>query len=226
MKKIIVTTLFFIFSLFFVNMYEPAQAVDIIPLSSKSIKYYGIGVLNMPQSYKVYKNPYFDAEIVRHVNYEGFKKSAIVNTVDMRKVSYVAHVPENNVALLTVEFNPENDWYCVYIDQKTGETGWVHNPNKQDFFTYRQLFYFYGKKYGLRIFNDLSEDEKVLRAKAEIDSQVLYEFTYPKFISFTIIYGNWLLANVNDVSSKSVVGWYNWRNEDGTLNMFPNFREP
>ena len=22
------------------------------------------------------------------------------------------------------------------------------------------------------------------------------------------------------------IGWYNWRNEDGTLNMFPNFKEP
>ncbi len=220
MKKIVLLIIFFIFTLFML----PAKA-DIIPLSSKSIKYYGIGVLNMPRSYTVYKYPYKDSDILREVNYDGMKKSAIVNTIDMRKVSYVAYVPSNNVALLTVDLNPGNDWYCVFLDQLTGETGWVYNENKHDFYTYRQMFYKWGKKYGIRMFNDLSQEEKVLYSKEDLNSKVLEELQYPKFITFTVIRGNWLLATVSDLASQPKVGWFNWRNEDGTLNMFPNFKD-
>lgn len=220
MRNFIVLIIIFIFQLFAL----PVRA-DIVPLSSKSIKYYGIGVLNMPRSYTVYKYPYADAKVLREVNYDGIKKSAIVNTIDMRKVSYVAYVPSNDVALLTVELNPGNDWYCVYLDQITGETGWVYNENKDDFYTYRQMFYKWGKPYGIRIFNDLSPEEKVLYSKEDTSSKVLEELNYPKFITFTVIRGNWLLATVNDLTKQPKVGWFNWRNEDGTLNMFPNFRD-
>lgn len=220
MKKLILLLIFFIFTLFSAPVFA-----DIIPLSSKSIKYYGIGVLNMPQSYTVYQYPYKDSKILREVNYEGIKKSAIVNTIDMRKVSYVAYVPSNDVALLTVDLNPGNDWYCVFLDQITGETGWVYNEDKNAFLTYRQMFYKWGKKYGIRLFNDLTPEEKVLYAKEDTSSRVIEQLQYPKFVTFTVIRGNWLLATVNDLTKQPKVGWFNWRNEDGTLNMFPNFKE-
>ncbi|MCD7779710.1 MAG: hypothetical protein LUH05_03440 [Candidatus Gastranaerophilales bacterium] len=220
MRKLILLLIFCIFSLFVL----PAKA-DIIPLSSKNIKYYGIGVLNMPKSYTVYQYPYNDSKVLREVNYESIKKSAIVNSIDMRKISYVAYVPSNNVALLTVDLNPENNWYCVFLNQETGETGWVYNDDKDAFLTYRGLFYKYGKKYGIRMFNDLPKDDKVLYAKESKNSQVLEQLTYPKYISFTVIHGNWLLASVNDMTKQAKVGWFNWRNDDGTLNMFPNFKD-
>ncbi len=220
MKKFIITILFFILTMLF----APVRA-DIIPFGSHSIKYYGIGVINMPQNYTVYQYPRTDSKIIREVNYENIKKSAIVNSVDMRKVSYVAYVPSNNVALLTVDLNPGNDWYCVFLNQETGETGWIYNADKNAFSTYRQLFYKYGKKYGIRFFNDLSEDEKVLYSKEDKSSQVIENLSYPKYVSFTVIRGNWMLVSVNDRTKTAKVGWFNWRNEDGTLNMFPNFKE-
>ncbi len=221
MKKFIVCIIFFIFSCLVVL---PARA-DIIPLSSQNIKHYGIGVLNMPQSYKVYQYPYWDSKILREVNYDNLKKSAIVNSVDMRKVSYVAYVPSENVALLTVDLNPGNDWYCVFLNQETGETGWVYNDSPNAFYTYRKLFYTFGKKYGIRMFSDLTNDEKVLYAKEDTDSQIIEKLTYPKFITFTVIRGNWMLVSVNDMTKQAKVGWFNWRNDDGTLNMFPNFKD-
>ncbi len=220
MKKFLILIIFFILSIFIL----PAKA-DIIPLSSKNIKHYGVGVLNMPQSYKVYQYPYFESKILREVNYDSLKKSAIINSIDMRKVSYVAYVPSNNVALLTVDLNPGNDWYCVFLNQETGETGWVYNNTPNAFSTYRTLFYNYGKKYGLKLFSDLTNDEKVLYAKEDLNSQVIEKLTYPKYITFTVIRGNWILISVNDMTKQAKVGWFNWRNEDGTLNMFPNFKE-
>jgi hypothetical protein len=219
MKKFVVLLVFLILMIFSI----PAKA-DVVPLSSKSIKHYGIGVLNLPKSYTVYQYPYKESKVIREVNYDNIKKSAIVSTLDMRKISYVAHVPSNNIALLTVDLNPENNWYCVFLDQETGETGWVYDEDN-NFYTYRQLFYKYGKQYGIRMFNDLTNDKKVLYSKNSTNSQVLEQLTYPKYISFTMIYGNWLLATVNDMSKQAKVGWFNWRNDDGTLNMFPNFKE-
>lgn len=220
MKKFIITAILFIITSFII----PAMA-DILPLSTKSIKHYGVGVLNMPKSYTVYQYPYTDAKIIREVNYDNIKRSAIVNTVDIRKVSYVAYVPSNNVALLSVDLNPGNDWYSVFLNQETGETGWVYNPDKRAFMTYRNLFYRYGKKYGLRFFNDLTPEEKVLYAKEDLSSRVLEQINYPKFVSFTVIRGNWMLASINDNAKQTKIGWFKWRNDDGTLNMFPNLSE-
>ena len=220
MRKIILLTAFFIFTVFVL----PVRA-DILALSSKSIKYYGVGVINMPKSFSVYESPRGDANIIRTVNYEKIKKSAIVNSIDMRKVSYVTYVPSENIALLTVEMNTGNGWYNVYLNQQTGETGWIYNDNEKDFYTYKSLFYHFGKKYGVRMFSDLNKDKKVLYSKQSEDSQVLDRLKYPKYIAFTVLMGNWMLVTVNDMSSYAKVGWFHWRNEDGTLNMFPNFKE-
>ncbi len=216
---------FILFLIFIIiSAFAPVFA-DIIPLSTKSIKYYGIGVLNVPKSYTVYQYPYKESKILREVNYDNIKKTAIVNTIDMRKISYVAYVPENNVALLTVVLAPGYDWYCVVLNQETGETGWIYSEDKSSFMTYRNLFYKYGKKYGVRIFNDLPPTEKVLYSKDSKESKILEELKYPKFITFTVIYGNWILVSVNDMTKQAKIGWFNWRNDDGTLNMFPNLKE-
>lgn len=220
MKKFILSIIFLLLSSFILPVFA-----DIIPMSTKSIKYYGIGVLNVPQNYTVYQYPYKESKIIREVNYDNIKRSAIVNTVDLRKISYVAYVPSNNVALLAVDLNPENDWYCVFLNQETGETGWVYNPDKKAFMTYKGLFYRYGKKYGIRFFNDLTEDEKVLYSREDITSKILDKINYPRFVTFTVIRGNWLLATVNDRTKQPKVGWFNWRNDNGTLNMFPNLSE-
>ena len=87
------------------------------------------------------------------------------------------------------------------------------------------MFYKWGKAYGIRVFNDLTSEEKVLYSKEDKTSKKVDEFSYPKFVTFTVIRGNWLLATVQDITGEPKVGWFNWRNEDGTLNMFPNFNE-
>ena len=220
MKKLILPIILFLFLTFV----APVKA-DIIPMSTKSIKHYGIGVLNLPSNYTVYKYPYFDSHVLREVNYDNIRKSAIVRTLDMRKISYIAYVPSNNVALLAVDLNPGNDWYGVFIDQKNGEIGWVYTEDKSAFMTYKELFYKYGKQYGIRFFNDLPKDDKVLYAKEDKSSRILDEINYPEHVNFTVIRGNWLLAVVKDLTKQAKVGWFNWRNEDGTLNMFPNFSE-
>ena len=135
------------------------------------------------------------------------------------------NAPEKDVALLTVDINPGNNWYCVFLNQETGETGWVYNDDPDAFCTYKGLLYKYGKKFGLKLFSDLPKDKKVLYSSISTKSRVLEELTYPKHITFTYVRGNWVLVTVNDMSKQAKVGWFNWRNEDGTLNLFPKFKD-
>lgn len=217
MKKIFLTLLIIIAG-------SLAAFADILPLSSSSIKNYGVGVINMPKTFKIYQYPYLDAKVVREVTYDGLKRSAIVNSVDMRNVSYIAFVPSSGVALLSVDDISENGWYRVFINQKTGETGWVKEDDETAFMTYKDLFYKYGKKYGIRMFSDLNENEKSLRSGENDDAQILAKLTYPKSVSFTVIHGNKMLVSVLEMNDHEKIGWFTWRNDDGTLNAFPEFR--
>ncbi len=220
MKRFILSLIFLIF-LFFTM---PVNA-DTVPYGRKSIKYYGIGVINMPKEYNIYSAPSFNSAIIKKVIHTDSRKSAIVRSTNMQKHSYIAYVPSNNVALLPVDMNNEDNWYSVYLDQKEGQMGWVYNENPSDFYTYKDLFYKYGKPYGLRFFNDLTKDEKVLYSAENINSKTIDTFTFPEYVNFTVIRGNWILVSINDHTGQAKVGWFNWRNEDGTLNMFPNFKE-
>ena len=220
MRRFIFILIFFVF-IFFT---APVMA-DTVPYGRNSIKYYGIGVINMPNDFNIYASPSFNSQIIKKVVNPKMKKSAIVRSTNMQKISYIAYVPSNNVALLPVDMNADDNWYSVYLNQKDGQMGWVYNDNPSDFYTYKDLFYKYGKPYGLRFFNDLTKDEKVLYSAEDINSKTVDTFTFPQYVKFTVIRGNWILVSVNDHTGQAKVGWFNWRNEDGTLNMFPNFKD-
>lgn len=219
MKKIILLLVFFIFLTL-----SPVNA-DIVPSNSKSIKHFGIGVINVENSYNVYANPSLDSLVIRKVDNANIKKTAIVKSPYTKPISYITYVPTEKIALLAVESDNGDNWYNIFLNQQTGETGWIYNENPNNFMTYKNLFYKYGKQYGLRIFPDVPEDGKKIYAKESKTSQILNELTNPKFVNFTVIRGNWMLVSVNDCSEQAKVGWFNWRNEDGSLNMFPYFKE-
>ena len=72
---------------------------------------------------------------------------------------------------------------------------------------------------------EIMDEKEALYSKEDLASKVLDEIKYPKYISFTVIRGNWLLATVKDYTGQPKVGWFNWRRDDGVLNMFPNFKD-
>jgi len=220
MKKIFFTSVFSLLMFFAL----PVRA-DFYLFSAKQLNYYGEGVLNMPDKYTIYSKPDKNSEIIREINYEAAKKSAVVRSTKVKEIFYITHIPSADIALLAVDMNEENGWYKVFIDQKTGETGWVYVDSADAFYTYKKLFYKFGKKYGVRMFNDLSEDKKVLYAKQSETSKKLDQLVYPKFMTFIVISGNWMLVKAKDGSKHAKTGWFKWREDDGTLNMFPNFKE-
>lgn len=198
---------------------------DYSVISSKSVKHYGLGVLNMKEDFCVYESPDKNSEIIYRADGSAKKRTAILKSTREQKVSYLAYFPSSNAVFLPVDTDEGNGWYKVYLDQKTGRTGWVFDEDEDAFFTYKRLFYTYGKKYGIKMFADLPENKKVLFSKPEDDSKQLEQLSYPKYVNFNVIAGNWMLVSVVDMSKHAKIGWFNWRNDDGTLNAFPNFKE-
>ena len=216
---------FVLFSAFILMFFLSSARAEIQTIRNGHINYYGEGVINMPKSFKIYSEPDKNSDAVYSIDFEASKKSAIVKKPSTKGVSFAAFVPETHTALLTVDENRENGWYKVFINQKTGQSGWVYNDNPDDFYTYKRLMYKYGRKYGIRMFNNLPEDKKILYSKQSEQSQKLEELKKPSYMNFTVITGNWMLVTAREETKHAKVGWYNWRNDDGTLNVFPNFKE-
>lgn len=218
MKKILILVMVLFFAC-------SAVFADIIPMGSKNIAHYGCGVLNLPDSFTVYSEPDESSKIIKTINYEESANSAIINQQSSLDTTIIAYVPSKSIALVTVETNQEDGWFEIYYDQKTGKTGWVKQPNLDEFKTWKEAFYSWGKKNGLYFFKDIPEAKRTLYSSDSDTSQKIGSLTLPKYINFSIITGNWMLVNVLDLGQKTTkIGWIRWRNEDGTLILFPNFK--
>lgn len=218
MKKIIVLMLFLILSC-------ATAFADIIPTASTSIAHYGFGVVNLPDSFSVYAQPDESSKVLKVVNYEEESNGAIVNQKNSLEGTIIAFVPSKSIALAVVETNQENGWYEIYYDQRNGKTGWVKQPNSDSFKTWKDAFYCWGKQNGIYIFRDVPNEKKCLYGKDADDGQKLENFTYPKYMNFSIIRGNWMLISILDYDQKTTkIGWTRWRNDDGKLIMFPTLK--
>ncbi len=194
---------------------------DIMPSSSSSIGYWGIGVLNLPSDFVIYAKPDFRSEVLNRISLKQ-PQSAIVDYESPLNHLLIAQISSLNLAFAAVETNQEDGWFEIYINQKTGQTGWVRMPDFNSFMTWKNFFYHWGKKNGLYIFKDIPENQKRLYSQDSNDSQTLESFSYPKYINFSIIRGNWMLVNVLDLGNSARIGWLQWRGDDGKIYLFPN----
>ncbi len=219
MKKIIL--------LFLIIFFMPLAAfADFLPHNVKSIKYYGIGVLNRSEAFLVYSEPDFKSDIIKKINPELVKNSSVVSSNKSKislKDSFIALRSKEKIALMTVETALENGWYEVYINQRKGETAWVYVKDENDFYTWKELFDFYGRTSGLRFMHGVPDNVQTLYAADSFDSQIIKFLEYPSKITFSMIKGNWMLVTVREYDGSNNIGWLKWRNEDGSLNLFPIF---
>ncbi|MBR6164081.1 hypothetical protein IKQ26_09390 [bacterium] len=217
MKKIILLVLI----IFFMPL---AAFADFLPHNVKSIKYYGIGVLNRPESFIVYSRPDFKSPIIKKMTPDTSKNSSIISSninKNSVKDSFIALRSKEKIAFLTVETAQEDGWYEVYISQKKGEKGWVYDENQKDFYTWKWLFDVYGKTTGLRFMHGVPDEIQTLYASDSFDSQIIKFLEYPSKVTFSMIKGNWMLVTAREYDGSNNIGWLKWRNDDGSLNLFP-----
>ncbi len=208
----------------FINFILPACA-DNIPVKTTDINNYGFGVLNLPTTFNIYEQPSLNSKILKTIDYKDSSYNPSLDFVPSYVNTVIAYVPSKSVALVVVLSNEENGWYEIYYDQKNGKTGWVKQDDTDSFKTWREAFSFWGKKYGIYLFKDVKSDDKALYSQEGGEGQRLYDFTYAKYITFSTIHGNWMLATVVDIGNNTKIGWIRWRKDDGTLLLFPSFKD-
>lgn len=196
---------------------------DIMPSSSTSISHYGMGVLNLPDCFVVYSKPDMHSPVIKQVNLIQ-PPSAIISQENPVDNMLIVNVPSTHLALATVETNQEDGWFEINYNQKTGQTGWVKMQNLDNFMTWKEFLTSWGKSNGLYFFKDTPDSVKKLYSQDSADSQTVESFTYAKYITFSMIRGNWMLVTVLDLGNSSKIGWIQWRRDDGKLYLFPNLK--
>lgn len=200
----------------------PCFSAEFLPKYNDNIVNYGIGLYFGEGSAIVYEEPDEKSHVVAKLYWDA-DKVQINDRILAPKNVFAVFLPKNALSgFIALDEQNENYTQIIY-DNSKGLTGWIKNAPDTRVFYWRQLFYKYGKTKGLYLFANIPKDERYLKLSPNEDSDISYEFIYPKYIRLQLIKGNWALLKVVEYNDEQKVGWFKWRNSDGTLNMFPQF---
>jgi len=222
---------FFILVLFaFILFFAPAQKVradvtpsytNFIPSYTNSVSHFGIGAARVTNFVEIYEKPDLASDTIQRLYWNNIGNFITSNKDETSKPSeiFLIYSPKENQVFLSVEDENE-DWIKVCYNQKKLKFGWVKKENGKNgakFYSYKDLFFEYGKKYGIYTFRNLPENFRTLHSSPDKASSIVDEFDYPKFISPWLIQGNWMLVKVVTMDNKTKTGWFNWRSNEGRL---------
>ena len=200
----------------------PAFCVEFMPKYKDNLKDCGIGLYFSEGAATVYEKPDENSKVIAKLSWDSDK--VILNDMIMPpKNVFAVFIPSNALSGF-IAVDEEGEYTKIIYNNAKQQTGWIKNAPDTKVYYWRQLFYKYGKTKGLYLFSDTPKDDRNLKLAPEEDSEISYEFIYPKYIRLQLIKGNWALVKVVDYDNEQKVGWFKWRNSDGTLNMFPQFK--
>lgn len=218
MKKILIFLIILVFS------FMPAFA-DYLPSYMNRGFHYGIGLIAIKGEIKIYEMSDLKSPLTALIKFEGDRVIIKERGVKHPEItsSFVAYSKENNLALLSVEIDTD-DWFYICYDQKRKLFGWIKKNENTDFITWEDFLNLYGRKLGVYVFNNMPEDYKKLYSQENETSTVVDTFNFPKHISLWLIKGNWMLVKISTYDGLLKTGWMRWRCDDGTIMVFPDFR--
>jgi len=200
----------------------PAFSIDFMPKYNDNIKNYGIGLYFGEGEVKVYEEPNDKSALVANIHWDD-EHVLINDTAYDPRCVFGLFLPKKELAGF-IAVDEDNGYTKIIYDSSRGLSGWIKNAPDTKAYYWKQLFYKYGKTKGVYLFANTPKDSKILRVSPDDDAETSATFLYQKFIRLQIIKGNWALLKVVDYDDEEKVGWFRWRNPDGTLNMYPNFR--
>ena len=217
MKKIILSLLLLTLFVF------PAFAADYMPKYSDSIRNFGIGIYFGDGTATVYSEPDENSKILAKMAWDADKVKIDERVTEPKNV-FAVFLPDNALSGFIALDEQGTEYTKILYDNQKGLSGWIKNAPDTRVFYWRQLFYKYGKTRGLFVFSNIGKDQRILRLAPEEDAEISQHFIYPRYIRLQLIKGNWALLKVVDYDNEQKVGWFKWRNSDGTLNMYPDFK--
>lgn len=211
--------LFILIIITFLNI-NIVNAKDVIPIRPAVNQVNTIGLYQVGDDVKIYKEPSEDSQILYRVRWNndeffpdeiGFDKFFIV-FLEKKALALVAAVDYTD------------DWIEIVYDNSKGLTGWIKRDDPYKFMTWINFYNTYGKKYGLVLLKSSPEFCKDIKATTEDNAKTISTMNYPKKINLNVIRGNWALVSVMDLDRTPKTGYIRWRSDDGVRYFFPDLK--
>jgi hypothetical protein len=190
---------------------------DTMPFYVNSIPSDSIGVYQTGKELVLYSHPDVNSNTVKRFSFS-YKPENMPDSV------FAVLLNEKELGFLYVTDIDDDGWVQVIYDKQTRAKGWVQTEDRMQFLPWLNFYNLYGRKYGLRLFKDVSDDIKVLHSKSEDLSQNISKINYVKQIKLTKVSGNWALVSVIDLDNTPKTGFLRWRSNDGVIYAFPNIK--
>ena len=202
--------------LFFMNL--PVLA-DVMPYYTGAISKQTIGFLQVPKSFSLYLYPRYDSEIVDTVKWTN-PSVELKNTSIEPSGLFAAQIKNKNLAFCMV-IDEQDDWYKIVYDKTNNKSAWIKPAAEDAFWSLREFYSYFGRRYGLYYMKNVDYRKRGIYSGADALSQKLGGFTLIKSIRLNKISGNWALVTVSDIDSLPKIGYIQWREQDGTILIFP-----
>lgn len=219
MKKFKIFTVFAV--LFLVLFSAAAVFADVMPYYTSALSKETIGFLQMPKSFTLYLYPRADSHIVETVRWSKVEVNLTNKTVEPAEV-FAVQIPSKNTNFCMV-VDEQDDWYKIVYDKTQNKSAWVKPASNDNFWGLRDFYAYYGKQYGLYYMKNIDYRKRGIYSGAYDESQKLGGFTLIKSIKLHKISGNWALVTVVDFDNKPKIGYIRWREDDGSILLFPKF---
>lgn len=203
-----------------VGFCSETYAKDIIPVRPNITQTTTIGMYQVGDDVRIYKEPNEDSQILYRVrwNNDEFFPSEIGF-----ENFFTVFLPKKNLALVSVtDFN--DDWVEIIYNNSTGQTGWIKKDDPYKFMTWINFYNTYGKKYGLVLLKSAPEACKDIKAQTDDLAKTISTMNYPQKINLNVIRGNWALVSVLDLDKTPKTGYVRWRSDNGVRYFFPDIR--
>ncbi|MBD5401678.1 hypothetical protein HDR58_02595 [bacterium] len=215
MKKLLI---FFAFvSILLFGIGQTAYSKDIIPVRPNVVTTRTVGLYQVGNDVKIYKEPDENSQILYRVRWNA--DEFFPDCIGAEKF-FVVLLPKKELALIHV-VDVTEDWVEIIYNNSTGETGWIKKDDPYKFMTWINFYNSYGKKYGLRLLKSSPEKCKDMKAAPEDLSKTISTMNMPQKINLNVIRGNWALVSVMDLDKTPKTGYIRWRSDDGIRYFFP-----
>lgn len=207
----------FIFFILSSLLFVLPSIADTMPFYTNAIPKDSIGVYQTGDDIILYSKPDEKSNIIKKMNFSYSPET-------MPDGTFALLLNQRKLGFLYVSDIDEEGWVQVIYDKQTGAKGWVQTVDRMQFLPWLTFYNLYGRKYGLRLFNDAPDSIKTLHAQTDDMSQNLSKLQYVKQIKVTAIRGNWALVSVFDIDKMPKTGYLRWRTETGKIYAFPNIK--
>lgn len=214
MKKILILFSILVFS-------ANISFADFMPRYTQHVKPNTIGVFNPPKSFIIYSEPDENSKPLEHIQWD---KNGIIanNNLNINENAlFIVYLSQKETAYCLV-MDEIDGWVQIYYPYTENKKGWIKTTKENRFMPWIKFYMLFGRKNGVYFFKNMPEHNKQIKSGPSDDAQRISGFHYAKFVKMSLLRGNWMLVTIVDIGNEPKVGWIKWRNEDGTLMIFPN----